>query len=172
MSDGKFSAATRGHEERLVKVYFALTEPGAHEGTTESLWAKPITASADCCVFEIRNYPFSVYGISFLDIVRAVKRVDGAGYDFAGVVDRAGHSTYRLHVPKAMTAEAKSNFERSWALLEELGCTYESTSEGDKALYVIDVPKSTNVHQAYKIFDESEKAGIWVFEEAHCGHPV
>lgn len=163
---------TRSQGENLVKVYFECAEPAESTGATESLWARPLTDSPNCSAFELRNSPFAAYGVSFLDIVKATKRSDGEGYDFAGVIDRSGHSTYRIRFPKDASPQMTGEFANNWSALEKLGCTYESSSVGDDMLYVVDVPSQTNVHDIYKILDEAERAGVWVFEEAHCGHRV
>jgi hypothetical protein len=56
-----------------------------------------------------------------------------------------------------------------WQRLEELGCTYE---RGTARLFAVDVPSTADIHKAYELLDAGEKAGVWGFQEAHCGHAL
>jgi hypothetical protein len=158
-------------DETLAKVYFQI-EPGEWHGRpSETLWAEPVAGSKSGTVYRLRNSPFFVRNVSFLDTVRVAPRDDEPGLQFAGVVEHSGHSTYRLLVPPDSPA-----FETYWKRLEALGCTYESASMdtgfGPKVLYTVDIPAATDVYAAYPILEEGEKHGVWMFQEGHVGHPL
>ncbi len=94
--------------ENAIKMFFPINEPavGSQPVVTESLWAEPLNSSPDCSLFRIKNSPFNVYEISFLDVVSGVAREDGAGYNFTYVVDRGGHSTYRIRIERPGSPDA------------------------------------------------------------------
>ena len=156
--------------DNLVKIFFELGDDTWHHIPTESVWAE--TTSEDSSAFIIRNTPFLIKGISFLDTVRAHpdKEMDDT-LRFNSVIERSGHSTYRIIIEHECR-----KFKSYWKKLEKLGYTYESstynTSEGEKTLYAIDVPASSNVYKADSVLERGEKNRIWIFEEGHCGHPL
>lgn len=55
-----------------------------------------------------------------------------------------------------------------WLPLENAGCTYERATG---RLLAIDVPPLTEIHLAYGLLEAGEQAGVWSFQEGHCGHP-
>ncbi|WP_434148423.1 DUF4265 domain-containing protein [Methylocaldum gracile subsp. desertum] len=147
----------------LVKVVFFLGADQWHGYDTESVWAEKI-ADNRC---RIRNTPFYAKGVSFEDVV-FVREKDGSLF-FEAISIAAGHSTYRILLDKAIR---ESDFSKYWSPLEELGCTYEGADRGNMLLLAVDVPPNVDIHKAYELLDKGEKAGIWGFEEGHCGHPI
>jgi hypothetical protein len=146
------------HEE-LVKIIFNLP---AKDGpiASESLWAERLGSN----LYRLRNVPFYLYGVSEQDIVRAEEN-DGR-LTAAGIIDRGGHSTYRIFLPEQSSEE---QFARDWIPLQELGCTYERAT---RRLVAIDVPPHTDVYAVYDVLERGEKDRRWEFEEGHCGHPL
>jgi Domain of unknown function (DUF4265) len=147
----------------LVKVRFKLDTADWHGHSSETLWAKPLKGKADVAALELENSPFYCKGVSYLDVVRARYR-DGQ-YEFAGVVSRSGHSTYRLIIDQENVA-----FRLWWKKLQDLGCTYESGEFRGKKLFTVDVPVSADIYAVYRVLEEGEKEKIWLFEEGHVGH--
>jgi len=145
--------------EELVKLVFKLP---ANDGpiASESLWAERLGPS----LFRVRNVPFYLYGVSEQDIVLA-EEIEGC-LTVSGIIDRGGHSTYRIFLP-AQTSEEQ--FSADWIPLQELGCTYERATG---RLIAIDVPPQTDVYAVYDALERGEKQGRWKFEEGHCGHPL
>ena len=145
--------------EALVKIVFNL--PGmAAPLTTESLWAERIGAN----LYRLRNVPFYLYGVSEQDIVRA-EETDGQLL-VSAIVDRGGHSTYRIFLPEQTSEE---QFSGDWVPLHELGCTYERAT---RRLIAVDVPPHADVYAVYEALELGEKDRRWEFEEGHCGHPL
>jgi hypothetical protein len=120
----------------LVKVRFYLDPTDWHGRPTEALWAEPLENATPGSAFQLRNSPLFVRGVSFLDTIRAVPSDDVERLEFAGVIDRSGHSTFMLLVPVVCSA-----FDQFWTRLEDLGCSYESktisTSIGARILYSV-----------------------------------
>lgn len=144
----------------LVKVSFPLPPDSIPGGGTETVWAEDLGSGS----YRVRNSPFYIKGISFEDIVRAKEKDDQLL--FSDVAARGGHSTYRLFLRGGRSEE---DFIRAWEPLEQLGCSYEGAT---KRLLAIDVPPEANIYQAYKRLQDGEAAGIWDFQEGHCGHPL
>jgi hypothetical protein len=112
--------------------------------------------------YVIENSPFYAYGMSLGDIV-AADRIDGRLL-FTKVLERGGHSTYRIKLPRGMNHEL---FLENWAQLEGLGCSYEGSTAGERLLYSIDMPLGVDVHAAYMILQQNEDHEIWEFEEVY-----
>jgi hypothetical protein len=155
-----------------TRIYFDLDPEDWHGGGQEGIWGERIEGSSGM-VYRLLNSPFYVRGVSYLDIVRAAPRTDGgAGLKFVGVIDRGGHSTYMILCPPN-----SSDFPCYWRRLEALGCTYEGagverTGLGDRELYSVDVPDTSDVYAVYATLDEGEKQGVWMFQEGFCGHSL
>jgi hypothetical protein len=140
----------------LVRIVFILEKGAWHGSATERLWADDIGDGR----YRVRNSPFFAFGISTEDIIFAIKK-DGQLY-FEGVSIRGGHSTYRLRLKHH---KRDNLFERHWLALQDMGCTYE---EG--VVLVVDVPPQADIDAVYKALESGEAAGVWEFEEGHCGH--
>lgn len=151
----------------LTKVRFQLDPNDWHGLPSETLWAEVVSGATVGGALRLRNSPMFVCGVSFLDIVRGAPSADGGGFEFAGVIDHSGHSTYMLLVPTICPS-----FEEFWKRLQDLGCTFESTAWGDRILYAVDVPAETDIYAAYSIFSEGERENIWIFQEGHVGHKL
>lgn len=153
--------------ENLVKISFELNSEDWHGEYVETLWAEPI-AGGSGSAYILRNTPYYVRGISFMDVVRVIKQ--DRLLRFLDVIEHAGHSTYRI-----ISAD-RNSFKNLWCKLELLGCSYESTiqrtSEGNRDLYAVDVPKEADIYKVYQILEEGKARGVWIFEEGHCGHLV
>jgi hypothetical protein len=157
--------------ESRVRILFRLDPTDWHGGAAETLWAEPVAKATPESAFVLMNTPFHVRGVSFMDIVRAVPAKDGSGLEFSEVIDRGGHSTCMLLAPLIC-----EDFDKYWARLQALGCTYESavhrTSSGEKMLYAVDVPASSDVYAVYRVLEEGERDNAWMFQEGHVGHTL
>lgn len=144
----------------LVKVVFTLEESDWHSHATESMWA----GAAGGNRFRLENIPFFVYGVSYRDVVSTV--VEEGLQTYEDVLERSGHSTYRIFLPEEMPFE---KFDEYWDALRTLGCAFE---RGTDYLIAVDVPPEVDIHKAYKALEIGMSAGVWDFEEGHCGHPL
>ena len=141
-----------------------ITLPLADESgpAAENVWADPVTETT----FRVRNVPTHAYDLSNEDTIEAHEADDGR-LTFDRVVERGGHSTYRLIPASGLD---KSAFNERWAALADEGCSYESTTGEHR--YAIDVPPHADIHAVYGLLEKGEHDGVWEFEEGHCGHKV
>lgn len=144
-------------ERDLVKIGFDVPGAKRSQPVREGLWAEPVAGGR----FRLRNTPMLVDDVSAGDVVFADER-DGA-LVFRSVSIRAGHSTYRMKV----MPRRKKAFEARWTRLEELGCAYESSG----TFFAIDVPSRADIDAVLALLEAGEEDGVWIFEEAHYGHP-
>ncbi|HEY4115204.1 MAG TPA: DUF4265 domain-containing protein [Rhizomicrobium sp.] len=148
-------------KDALVKITFDVSDQSDSGFVTERLWSKAIGDD----IYVIDNSPFQAYGISLGDKILA--KNENGELKFVNVVERGGHSTYRVRLPAGCD---HNYFLQHWKKLEALGCTYEGAS-GEQKLYSIDVPTIGNVPEVYRVLQAGEEAGTWEFEEAHYFRP-
>lgn len=141
-----------------VRVRFELDPKDQQGYKVENLWAERIEDSQ----FRILNSPFFAFGVSYDDIVRAQKEDDGF-YRFDGIVRRGGHSTYRIFLQRGETID-NDGFRRYWHPIAELHCVME---KANNKLAAVDIPPGVNVSDVYRLLQNGEDAGVWVFEEAY-----
>lgn len=147
-----------------VRIRFELNPDDWHKSSAEGLWAKPLAIAGRQLSFELDNSPFFAKGVSYRDVVSAVER-EGA-YEFAGVISRSGHSTYRLAIEQEDNA-----FREWWTRLNDLGCTGERGECQGMKLFAVDVPPTSDIDAVHEILLEGKQLGIWHCEEGHMGHP-
>ena len=125
-----------------VKVSFNLNQDEGHGYDTETVWAEALGEG----FFRILNSPFFALGISQEDIVRASR--DGELYHFQQVVQRGGHSTYRLFLQRGLTVHEDA-FKQRW---RELAALYRTFENADDRLAVVDVPPHSEWHKFIRKF--------------------
>jgi hypothetical protein len=140
-----------------IRIVFALDPTAWHGTSTERLWADPVGDRR----FRIRNTPFFAFGVSYEDIIFAEDHEEEL--HFAGISIRGGHSTYRLWL--IGRDRNLPSFQKYWEPLEKLGCSYE---EGP--VLAVDVPPNADIYIVYRLLESGTTAGVWDFEEGHCGH--
>lgn len=145
----------------LTKIYFLFGANEWHGHDSESIWAEHTGGNK----YKIKNTPFFAKGVSFEDVVSVREKDDMLVYD--KTVISAGHSTYRILVKEE---NLPSPFYSYWKPIEKLGCSYEENDETAMRMYAVDVPSSSDIHQVYSLLEAGETAGVWDFEEGHCGH--
>ena len=131
----------------LVRITVLLDSALWHGSATERLWAERIGNSR----YRLRNSPFFAFGVSAEDIVFGEET--DSQIIFKAVSIRGGHSTYRLMIA---TKWENAAFAKHWEPLSD--CRGR--------------PTPADVYAVYKLLEEGEAAGVWEFEEGHCGHPL
>lgn len=147
----------------LVKVAIGLDADHWLGFGSEVLWAEDLGHDK----YRLLNSPFAAYGYSYQDVV-AAHAGDAGELVVGGVVVRGGHSTYRLFLSNEEIGE-DARIQKYWTPVEAAGCTFECATD---RLIAVDVPPSAEIHSVYKLLEDGEAAGVWEFEEGHCGHPV
>ena len=150
---------------QLVKIRFALDPKDWHGYGGEFVWAEPIGESASQA-FRLLNSPYCTRGINYLDIVEAHPTNESPALEFDRVIRRSGHSTYMIIVEKD-----ERQFDSYWKLLQQKGCSYESASMGKRLLLSVDVLPSANIYDVYKVLEEGETKGVWMFQEGYAYLP-
>lgn len=156
--------------DNLMKIRFELDPKDWHLCPAENMWAERVSEGPPQVI--LRNIPFHVEGVSFLDtvFVRRVQAEGGAYFAFDGVAARGGHSTYMI-----LTSMECPKFSKYWSKLQELGCRYESgdleTSYGRKMLYAVDVPPESDIEAVRALLNQGEVDGVWIFQEGNVEHP-
>lgn len=154
---------SRANDPALVKIRFLLSVQDAEQGVeAENLWALDLGNG----LYKIDNIPFYVYGISCGDTVHAA--LAEGRLTFQTVVQRGGHSTYRVLL-KSDRGVDDDRFRRLWKRLATMGCSREIAR---KRLVAIDIPTEADADAVYGVLQIGKSDGTWVFEEVHCGHPL
>ncbi len=146
----------------MVKIAVNLPPSDWYSHVVETMWATPIGSGR----YRVENVPFYAYGISFADVVQA--NSIGDQLIIQDVAVRGGHSTYRAFLNAGVTIE-HADFTNVWSRLQAIGASFEQASD---RLLAVDIPPDTNIYDAYALLERGESAGVWDFEEAHCGHQL
>jgi hypothetical protein len=112
-------------KDNLVKVHFELQEPELGV-SGESLWAAPVGPN----LYELRNSPWHVRAVNWLDIVEAVPEAEDQLPEFVRVRKRSGHRTIHVYILN----DGQSRNDEILQRCNELGCTYEGM---DKRMYAL-----------------------------------
>ena len=157
--------------ESLAKICFELDGEEWHGHGAETLWAMPIPGSQRR-LFQLRNSPFYVRGISHLDVVRATPVENSRGmFDFVEVIERSGHSTYMLLIPP--DDPRRGDY---WNRLQMLGCSYEGADLdfkfGKRLLHSVDAPPTTDLTEVREILDQGESDGVWIYQDGYVSNPA
>ena len=145
----------------LTKIYFLFGANEWHGHDSESVWAEHVGDGK----YKIKNSPFFAKGISFEDVVSVLEKDDMLVFE--KTIISAGHSTYRILVKEQ---DVPIPFNIYWKPIEKLGCSFEENIEMALRMYAVDVPSTTDIYQVYSLLEAGETAGVWDFEEGHCGH--
>jgi hypothetical protein len=155
--------------ENHMKVRFELDPADWHGSSAETLWAETVWVGTKKAL-RLMNSPFYARGVSYLDVVDVILASDKLGLDYAGTLEKSGHSTIWLLLPDDLLA----GFKEYWPSLERLGCTYESSSEntvdGKQTLYSVDVPAETDIDAVLSLVEEAQDKNVWVFQIGDLAH--
>ncbi len=150
-------------ESPKQKVLFELEESDHHDFAAETIWAEVLGEDQ----YRLLNIPLYVYGASFGDVVVAYETDEESTFPIVEeVVERSGHSTYRVFVFEG--AVDNSAFDRFWEPIEAEGCAFEGQT-GNKMLGV-DVPPKANIDIVFQLLQKGENEEVWGFEEGNCVH--
>lgn len=103
--------------------------------------------------YQLKNFPFFFYGLSYNDIFEAKPNPDDDGYPyFTRVIKKSGHKTVRI-----ILSESIKDSEESLEILnklEAMGCGYEGTN-GQK-YFVINIQPHCDFWQVCNFLTERE----------------
>ena len=130
----------------LVKVHFDLPEP-AMGVSGESLWAVGPN------LYELRNSPWHVRNVNWLDIVEAIPRNEDEWPEFVRVHKRSGHRTIHIVILNAGAVRKQEVLDNC----NRHGSTYEGM---DDRLYALDFPPGVEVNPAIAYLEDLKAQGI------------
>jgi hypothetical protein len=134
----------------------------SESGEIETMWAEVIGSGR----YRLRNLPYLAVGLALDDIVTVKPAETGEWPMLDEVVERSGHSTYRIALQDGQSFEGA--FAKAWNPLRHLGCALERFSDRFAG---VDVPTETDVDQAYQLLEQGMADGVWWFDEVQVGHP-
>jgi Domain of unknown function (DUF4265) len=147
-------------EAHMTKIKIPLPPNDPSGGDSESVWAD----SGQNGTFILRNVPIFAKGLSYGDTVKT-KTEDGIPV-FEDVVQRGGHSTYRIYSKSDRQSPEVLDVLRT---LKKLHCDIEPATD---KIVGLDVLPGADIYEVYRVLDDAEQAGILEFQEGHCGHPL
>ena len=139
-------------EESLVKIRADLAEYEGLEG--ESLWAEPLGND----LYRLRNTPWYVSDVNFLDVVRAVPQEPGHLPTIVEVVERSGHETFRVLFDPAVTND---EITQMLATLNDAAVNYEGS---DGRFYALDVRPEADYQAVSDLLRRLEAKGRLNYE--------
>lgn len=132
----------------------------APNGEVETLWA--LVEGRDR--YRVDNIPFLAFGLSLGDVVRAPV-MDGRPA-FAEVLERSGHSTYRLALRDGIDPDSLTELVGP---LKAIGCALERFT---RRMTGVDIPPTVDIYAAYELIEKGMAAGTWDFDEANVEHAL
>jgi hypothetical protein len=132
----------------LVKVHFELQEP--EMGVSgESLWAAAVGPN----LYELRNSPWHVRTVNWLDVVEAVPEAQDQLPEFIRVHRRSGHRTIHVYIFDGGQTKKDEILRRC----NGLGCTWEGM---DNRMHALDFPPETDIQPAIEYLESLQKASM------------
>jgi hypothetical protein len=131
-----------------------------HDGNAETLWAFVLGRDR----YQLDNIPFLAFDLSLNDVVSAPVADDIP--TFERVLERSGHSTYRLALQDGVDP---ATFPELVGALKDLGCRLERFTP---RMIGVDVPPSVDIHAAYEVISSGMTAGNWHFDEVNVEHSL
>lgn len=155
--------------QEYAKIRFLLDPTDWHRSSAETVWAEPFSDGRRRG-FKLLNSPFYARGVSYLDIVDVTLAPDKSALEYAGTIEKSGHSNIWLLVRSPPPAR----FDDCWASLRRLGCTYESSSEDTadckRTLYAVDVPPEAHIERVFSIIGQAQDEDVWDLQIGHLAH--
>lgn len=133
-------------EESLEKIWAGQRIDGEVHG--EAMWAKPLGDG----LYELRNSPFLLYGLNFLDVVRCGTAAGRKPFVLS-LARRAGHRTMRIWFTDDCTAEQRAAIMDAFAAA---GAFYEGFSP---RLLMYDITPETDASALYDLVRREEQLG-------------
>ena len=119
-------------ESEQTKIGIETEYEDSDDIEVEFIWADRLGDNR----YQIKNFPFFAYGVSFDDIVEALPKYDDDPYPYlTSVIQKSGHRTLRIILDESAKASERS--KSLLAHLASIGCGYEGTN--GETYFVINV---------------------------------
>jgi len=127
----------------------------------ESLWAAPVGPN----LYELRNSPWHVRTVNWLDVVEAVPEAEDQRPEFVRVHRRSGHRTIHVYILN----DGQNRNDEILKQCNELGCTYEGM---DNRMYALDSPPGIDINPAIEYLRSLREASVadWRMNESEMAH--
>lgn len=125
------------------------------------MWARPVEGD----VYKLDNVPLLVFGVALNDVLIATPSTTYQWPVFREVLERSGHSTYRILVPRDCDIQPA---ESAWKSLEVLGCGREKSSD---YYWAVNVPPEADRAKVDKILGDGVSSHVWHVEDGYV-HPL
>ena len=109
---------------------------GSRPQDSETLWATPLGSN----LYRLENSPFFAYGVSWLDIVEALKSDISNTLEFVQCLRKSGNRTMRVIFEASRLTEAPA--QEILRNLEAMGCSYEGMQP---RLVSLNVPREVDL---------------------------
>jgi hypothetical protein len=134
-------------EDDLVKVHFELKEPDMGS-SGESLWAAPVGSN----LYELRNSPWHVRTVNWLDVVEAIPEAEDLRPEFVRVHERSGHRTIHLFISDVGQSSSKVILHKC----NQLGATYEGMNN---RVFALDFAPEIDIAPAIQYLQSMQECG-------------
>ena len=147
----------------MIRISLQLDPDGWHGLKSEGIWVKAVKKLAGKMIVEVDNIPWFTRHLSCYDKI-TVALINGE-LVLQEIVERGGHSTYRVYI-REMNDEKLQRL----AEIKNLGCDWERGEFGGGQLYAIDIPPNVDINELYRLLQNGQIDGSWLFEEGFVGH--
>jgi len=115
----------------------------------ESLWAAQVGPN----LYELRNSPWHVRTVNWLDVVEAVSEAENQLPEFVKVHKRSGHRTIHVY----FLDDGQSRSDEILQRCNELGCTWEGM---DDRMFALDFPPEFDVDPAIEYLELLQESSV------------
>ena len=141
-------------EENYVKVVLQQAHDDDNEVDVEVPWALALADNQ----YQLKNFPFFFYGLSFDDIFEALPtQVDDPRPYFTRIMKKSGHRTIRISFENSVQDSAES--QNILTTLSKMGCGSEG-SDGT-CFFVINIQHHCNFEEICAYLTSSDVEFLW-----------
>ena len=142
-------------QDKLVKVVLAQEYEDSDEVDTESPWALDLGNDE----YQLKNFPFFFYGLSYDDIFEAKpskEYEDDPRPYFTRIIEKSGHRTVRIFLKNSIqdSDEARQLLDR----LKALNCGYEGNG---RTFFVVNIQPHCDFEAAMNLIENSTEVEMW-----------
>lgn len=140
-------------EVDVVKVVLCQEYEDSTEVDVESPWALPLGNDQ----YQLKNFPFFFYGLSFDDVFEAKQLHDDDPRPyFVKVIAKSGHRTIRIFLKKSIAVDEES--QGFLQQLSDMQCGYEGNGQ---RFFVINVQPQCDYEAVYQLIEQSDVVDGW-----------
>ncbi len=111
-------------DEKLVKVVLCQEYDDNDEVDIETPWASALGNNR----YQLKNFPFYYYGISYDDVFEALPQYDDDPRPYlTKIISKSGHKTVRIVLEESIKDSEQSRM--ILAKLSQMGCGYEGNGQ-------------------------------------------